>query len=586
VTPNAFNNYIRAIEKIYDKLFNYKCSYDSNYIQKHDNFKEYFTPSNSITEQVQTAGSLPPSLPIGYFIRNDNYLNAYLYIYDNAECEFNNKKTLFITFKGSSSFNDFLHDLQSQFGYDKLLSELNTQISSVSNSKGNYVSLSQSEPADDNSQNKSNDKGKAGGGFIDVLKLSIKDLCEKIQELQKNHPDFVRVIITGHSLGGALASIFGYYLRKYKLDIIAGKPIHIVTFGACCVFDAPGRNEFNKFLNIHESQEKSIFTLDRVTVNGDPVISLPVDLDHPGFTLLKNIKVFKAYSETGRTNEIGEIREMLGLTNGYDGNDLLLLGSFVKLFKNPDNFIVSGSHDVNLYRSKFKIPLGSDAKEQQLILTKAMPDAKDDIKRLFKEIERKVANKIYNNKQDGAGPLNFVKNKYQKFKNKRQNQGSSTNEYKKETIKKMPNQINYSCYKLMTMGLCHGAYMGVSYMTALRFPGISLKNGYKPRKEPTKNYTLYQKNIGGRTIVFSKSNDDYNNKNCSTIVPKKNKTNRNSKPKSFSNKMKNSFSGLTGLFKSKPKDSGEFEMTNLEKGSEGSEKQESPGVFISKCSIL
>ena len=33
VTPNAFNNYIRAIEKIYDKLFNYKCSFDSKYIQ-------------------------------------------------------------------------------------------------------------------------------------------------------------------------------------------------------------------------------------------------------------------------------------------------------------------------------------------------------------------------------------------------------------------------------------------------------------------------------------------------------------------------------------------------------------------------
>ena len=42
VTPNAFNNYIRAIEKIYDNLFNYKCSFDSKYIQEHPEFSKYF----------------------------------------------------------------------------------------------------------------------------------------------------------------------------------------------------------------------------------------------------------------------------------------------------------------------------------------------------------------------------------------------------------------------------------------------------------------------------------------------------------------------------------------------------------------
>ena len=44
VTPNAFNNYIRAIEKIYDKLFNYKCSFDSKYIQEHPEFTKHFNP--------------------------------------------------------------------------------------------------------------------------------------------------------------------------------------------------------------------------------------------------------------------------------------------------------------------------------------------------------------------------------------------------------------------------------------------------------------------------------------------------------------------------------------------------------------
>jgi hypothetical protein len=569
VTPDAFNNYIRAIEKIYDKLFNYKCSYDSTYIQSHDNFIKYFNAANNTNKNL--VDSSESSKPIGYFIRNDEYLNVYLYIYPG--CDFNNEKTLFITFKGGSSVADFLKTAaSSQLTPDKLISELDrddvqppvSSIFSGGNGNNRNIELAEvSNSAKSTSSVKNNvnpNKAKTGGGFFSILKPSIKELCDKIEELQKNHSEFKRVIITGHSQGGGIASLFGYYLRKYKLSIIDNKPIHIVTFGACCVFDAPGRNEFNKLLNIQTG--KPIFTLDRVTVNGDPVIKLPVDLDHPGYTLLKNIKNIKAYSKTGRTNEIGEIREMLGLTKGYDGNDLLLLGSFVKLFKKSRDFMGTDSYDVNLYRSKFKIPLGSKAEEQQLILTKAMPDAKEDIKELFKEIKSKVANKIYNNQKAGG----FINN----FKNKRKNQGSSTNEYKRVTLEKMPNQINYNCYKIMTMGFCHGAYMGVSYMTVLRIPGLSIKNGYKPRKEPTKNYTLYEKNIGDRTIVFSKSEDGYNsNTDCSTIAPKKNNRNNNSKPKSFGNKIKNSFSGITGLFKSK----------------EGEEEKQ-PNVSISKCSIL
>lgn len=129
---------------------------------------------------------------------------------------------------------------------------------------------------------------------------------QKIKELESH--GFERVIITGHSLGGALASLFGYYLKKYKLTLI-DKPIHVVTFGACCVFDALGRNEFNAFLNIADG--KPVFTLDRVTANLDPIIVLPADLDHPGYTILRDENF--SYTRTGRTKEIGEIRDMLGL---------------------------------------------------------------------------------------------------------------------------------------------------------------------------------------------------------------------------------------------------------------------------------
>ena len=256
VTPDAFNNYIRAIEKIYDKLFNYKCSYDSTYIQSHDNFKKYFNASNNTNKKLLDSNE--SSKPIGYFIRNDEYLNVYLYIYSG--CDFNNEKTLFITFKGGSSVADFLKTAaSSQLTPDKLISELDRDdvqphvSSNFSGGSGNSnIELTEvSNSAKSTSSVRVNpNKAKTGGGFFSILKPSIKELCDKIEELQKNHPEFKRVIITGHSQGGGIASLFGYYLRKYKLSIINNKPIHIVTFGACCVFDAPGRNEFNSFLNI------------------------------------------------------------------------------------------------------------------------------------------------------------------------------------------------------------------------------------------------------------------------------------------------------------------------------------------------
>lgn len=123
-----------------------------------------------------------------------------------------------------------------------------------------------SELHQNNTVSQEND-GKASSIFIDILKESITELYNKVEELIKensNQKNNLRIIITGHSLGSVLAELFGYYLKKYKSKEITC-PIHIITFGSCCVFDAAGRNEFNSQLNISGS---NIFTLDRITANG------------------------------------------------------------------------------------------------------------------------------------------------------------------------------------------------------------------------------------------------------------------------------------------------------------------------------
>ena len=664
VTPNAFNNYIRAIEKIYDKLFNYKCSYDSNYIQSHDNFEKYFTPvgdmprpktnankvgiaalkNNTVTversvisEQTAMAGGtefhntkIKDTNPIGFFVQNNEHMNVYLYVHHNPKSKFNSEKTLFITFKGSSSINDFIHDLKSAAKEDLFLSELNeapnksgefemtememkggfndpilnpgpenetnsqkTVQSTLPLQKNKTKQTEQSTPQSQNNktrqpvqstpQSQKIKPGKAGYGFIHVLKPSIQELCTKIEELQSHN--FERVIITGHSLGGALASLFGFYLKQYKPNLV-NVPIHIVTFGACCVFDAPGRNEFNNFLNI--SDGKPVFTLDRVTSNFDPVIVLPADLDHPGYTLLRT--EIRAFTKTGRTNEIGEIRKMLGLEKGYDGNDLLLTERFVNLFTNAKDFKGTGKFDTDLYREKFRIKFGSNAKEQQLILEKAMPDAiPGKIRELFKKIESDAGNKRYDDSEQQGGLHNPLSTE------KRESQKLATDEYKKKTEEMMPNQIQYSCYKTMTMGVCHAAYLGVSYIMVLRLPNV--KGGYKAKKEPTKDYTLYQKN--GQ--IFSLSSGNYNNnidcKKVESNVRTNNKSRKNNQSSNSIrnpnfNKNKNKKTGsfmnrFTGFFKPK-KNNKKNSIGNIEMQSLNSEKkieEEKQGVF-SKCSIL
>jgi len=711
VTPNAFNNYIRAIEKIYDRLFNYKCSYDSRYIQEHPEFSKYFNPVGDIpalqtnagkikkvntqnssdkptmvklrdrikllknssgknnenksalsklaseligeisteansTEEVFTLKELldelyyifnfyekkeaqtefekikvkydkliqntpknslpnpyPPlskknisqaggftNKPIGFFVQNKEHMNVYLYFHHNPKSEFNTKKTLFIAFKGSSSIEDFKHDLKSAAYPDQLLSELNN-----AQNKQQVISNAQN-------KNKKNKPGKAGYGFIKTLKPSINDICKKIQELKSQH-EFERVIITGHSLGGALASLFGYYLKKYNPNLI-DKPIHVVTFGACCVFDAVGRNEFNAFLNIED--EKPVFTLDRVTANLDPIIVLPADLDHPGFTILRD--EFKSYTNTKRTKEIGELRDLLGLKEkkGFDltltADDLLSTQIFVELFSNFDSLKVNGQYDEELYKEKFKINFGTKAEEQYPILHKAMPDAKlKEIQELFNKIEKmKTKFGIIPKEQEGGlyNPLSKVSN--------------ATKAYKKEAKIRMPNQIQYSCYAKMALGFCHACYLGVSYVMVLRLPNIS--EG-KLRKEPTKDYTLYQKD--GR--IFSIASGNYNNNsdclkvesnvqnnsapkansgaNSDNINKKNRKNNTKNKKSSFMNGLK---SGFKGIFKTKNRKNrtnknsiGNIEMQEINptiKNQENNSTKENPeeenqGVF-SKCSIL
>ena len=126
----------------------------------------------------------------------------------------------------------------------------------------------------------------------------------------------------------------------------------------------------------------------------------------------------------------------------------------------------------------------------------------------------------------------------------------------------MPNQIQYSCYKIMTSGFCHASYMGVSYVMVLR-----LLN----KKPPGKDYTLYEKNGS----ILSLSPESYErNVDCTKVESNKN---RNNKPRSWKN-------NLTGIFKSKNKN--RRNGIKKQKNPIMKEIESSIGGIFSKCSIL
>ena len=43
-------------------------------------------------------------------------------------------------------------------------------------------------------------------------------------------------------------------------------------------------------------------------------------------------------------------------------------------------------------------------------------------------------------------------------------------DYKKQTLEMFPNRVNYKCFKKLSGGFCHAAYMGIGFLSAIRVP--------------------------------------------------------------------------------------------------------------------
>lgn len=505
LTPNAFNDYIRAIEKIMEnkvsgKMINYECSYNSLWLMKQESYKSLFTVPDINPEQF-TDDNIN-----GFFLRNSD-INVYIYYHHNSDSFFNNQPTIYVVFKGASSINEFIEGLKT-VGTDLPLSKLGiNETNQRSEVARGYVNLLNYETT----------VNKVKTPIIQAIYDKIKVLIEKYSNSKP------KIIITGHSLGGALAVLFAFYYMKHENR--PTNPVHLITLGETTVMNAFARNDFNQLLN--SSTEDRIFTYDRIestTKKGGVGVwrnmwtKLPADLNHAGYSILQD-ETFP-FKTTGRTNEISELRALCGMINKSDGKPTTTntendTPTFIALFSNGNQF----KDRDQLYKNKLRVFFGTKKDSQIEVIDQALPDKTLEVHRIFKLIkdekpENNKGNEIELSEiasgqqpQAGGGLFSSISNSISKKVNRMKGTKEQIDKYKELSQRMMPNQVIYDCNTAISLATCVGSYMGVSYMPVLRLPKIKFKSAQMIwKKEPKVNYTLYK--IGDRLYSINDEKND------------------------------------------------------------------------------
>ena len=119
-------------------------------------------------------------------------------------------------------------------------------------------------------------------GIFKLLTDSIHAIIEAMRYLAVNHlhaerPESIKVFTTGHSLGGALSTIFAYTWMHIRTTApYSTSPYDVLTSKICCVSLGSPRcvnNDISELFCGYVQREKITFL--RVTTRGDPVPSMP-----------------------------------------------------------------------------------------------------------------------------------------------------------------------------------------------------------------------------------------------------------------------------------------------------------------------
>jgi len=389
-------------------------------------------------------------------------------------------KQLYVVFKGSSALKDFINDLKS-----------------VAQTSVNQMPYCGDAPP----------AATTGLGFWDHIKkearsiaITVLRMCEEKEKVP------TRVVVTGHSLGGATATLMSLILVNAIQSIGKAIPVACVTFGAPFVFSATGRNYYNERL------KSGKLTLDRITAfdkglkkfigmtpgsGADVITSLGSPLVHPGYTTLNT--EFYAASGTGRAFHIDEVSKvyiggeskglfsrLIGSGVGELPKDMEFWNGFRMLTVPPSGRRTSPAFLALLYpdaASPASLGMPAEAVKAAAVADPAEARALAEASKSVPVEADAAAPDAAPAARQRGGALGLPAISLSK----------AGADYKTETMSFAPNRLNFQCNKVQSSNFCHGSYMMIGFTGAIRmFPLIRIGQTPKRRKEPTQIMILYR----------------------------------------------------------------------------------------------
>ena len=408
---------------------------------------------------------------------------VYLQVFDftgESIGPFAGEKIVYVVFRGTVSIKSGLADVNAGLmGMDKLLGTvtmggiLGTDAFSAEISEGAGTINSFS----------------AHRGFVDNLLPVMDDTCKALEKILATETGITRIVVTGHSLGGANASLAALVLAGFRRAGAITQKLHCITFGAPKCLTDMTRNVFNSML------DAKILTLDRVAgrsdnlliglasggVAMDLVTTIPAHFVHPGYMVLKT--EIKTQSRTGRSKQISELRQM------FAGMDIPGWKNFNTIPTYPE------------FMANFKPVANSTDVYTQVITTNWFGTLFSNTthKPLYEAIKALI-NGIDIGEEEAKTDAAIAASQVNTVPAAQSGGGKYTDAYKAATVERGPNHIVYMCHKNVSGAACHFGYMGISFNGVIKNLSLS-REPYATfmKSDDTLVYQKYDANqVGGK----------------------------------------------------------------------------------------
>lgn len=232
----------------------------------------------------------------GYYLMNEHDLFCYIFTYEND---------IYVIFRGTSSPKNILNDLHIYGGHVKSLCKY-TKRGSEGRLLLNKLIEHGGEPI-------------IFPGFGKMLFSSIDHINKLVSKLAKKN---TKIYISGQSLGGASATIYGFSLlfgmlnKTNKLKSKIQLPINICSFGSPKVGNGRFIQLFNEYIKLGMIRFDRVVSHSKILNFVDTITQLPPDISrhiikklhkkHAGFSTSEKVNCDEVFNKVLRSEE-GEV---------------------------------------------------------------------------------------------------------------------------------------------------------------------------------------------------------------------------------------------------------------------------------------